>query len=284
MSATRRTLLFVFLGTVMVPFGCGVRESVLATVGPYDVEIATFQTYLEAVTGEKWQNVDERVASRLMDQFLDQEVVVAAARQLLEPQIPVEPGRRSAAVRRLLEQLCGPVPQLPEAAIIREVERRLQVSRPARAHVRQMLLQTREEAAEVRRRLLAGQDFVTVSRDVSLAPNADGGGEVGMLEQGTLPPEMDEVIFALGEDEISEPVEGPAGYHLFQVVEVAPEGPPRRERVRVEVVQELSEEHARAFMQECVDRLARDVQVTIYQKHLWFRYDGKYQEGEHESG
>ena len=60
---------------------CGVREDVCARVGDHEIEVEALQDYLTAVTGEVWQEVEEAVASRLMDQFLDQEVVAAAVRR-----------------------------------------------------------------------------------------------------------------------------------------------------------------------------------------------------------
>ena len=79
-------------------------------VGREVVAIEAFTAYVDAVTSEPWQSVNERVASRLLDQFLDQEVVAAAAGDRREFKIPAEPGQRSTVVRSLLAELCGPVP------------------------------------------------------------------------------------------------------------------------------------------------------------------------------
>lgn len=156
--------------------GCGLRANVAARVGKHKVETEAFQAYLGAVTGAGWQTVDERVANRLLDQFLDQEVVAAAARLRRPMRIPIDPGERAAQVRALLDEVCGPQPAVDPAKIEQELARRLAEPHPARAHVRQMLLDTAEEAATVRRRLAAGEDFVELSKEASRAPNAAEGG------------------------------------------------------------------------------------------------------------
>jgi parvulin-like peptidyl-prolyl isomerase len=268
-----RTLLLFF--GVMAP-ACGVGEHVVARVGHHDVEVQIVQSYMGSVAGMRWQSVDDRVASRVLDQFLDQEVVAAAASGRRHEGIPTEPGPRSAAVRSLLAEVCGALPPLPKQALDREIERRLQEVKPARAHVRQMLLVSEEEAEIVRQRLDDGEPFVEVSREVSRAPNADAGGELGFVEKGTLPPDLDEVIFSMNRGEISPPVSSPAGYHVFQVLDVIPEGPADRSQIEVVARREMEENFARGFTRECVDRLAGEVGVTIHPEHLWFQYRGRY--------
>jgi hypothetical protein len=267
----------------VVVVACGTDEGVLATVGGTSVEIAAFQAHLTAATGEPWQGVTDPVASRLLDQFLDQEVVVVAAGRDEAIPAPTAPSARSIRVRLLLDELCGPPPPPERDVIDREVDQAQSVERPTRAHVRQMLLDSLEDAEAARRQLDEGVDFVDLSRRVSLAPNAASGGELGMLTQGGLSENLDDVIFALEEGEISEPVPGPSGYHIFQVLEVLPAGPPPREEVEPEVVRRLKEIVAREHSAECVRGLAEKVGVQVSHEQLWFRYDGRYAEVIHAS-
>ena len=268
---------------VWFALACGTDEGVLATVGDSSVAVATFQQHLVAASGEAWQGVTDPVASRLLDQFIDQEVVVAAAVGGDELAVPVEPGARSARVRLLLDELCGP-PTPPAIEVIEaEIEAAQVVERPARAAVRQMLLDTKADAEAARRQLDDGADFVELSRRVSRAPNADGGGNLGFLTQGGLSENLDEVIFALQAGEISEPVPGPSGYHIFQVLEVVPAGPPPRAEIEPEVRRQLGETAARQHATECVQRLAKEVGVKVIHDRLWFRYQGRYAEEIHAS-
>lgn len=256
--------------------GCGPEAGVLATVGDANVEVDAFRKHLAAATGEPWEGATGPVASRLFDQFLDQEVVLVAANREHQVDVPSEPGVRSARVRLLLDGLCGPPPPPDAQRLEAAVAEALAVERPARARVRQMLLDSREEAEDARRRLDEGADFVELSKSVSRAPNADGGGQLGVLTQGGLSENLDEVIFALGADEISEPVPGPSGYHIFQVLELFPAGPPPRAEVEAEIVKRLEESSAREHSAACVRRLAGEVGVDVIHDRLWFPYEGRY--------
>jgi len=257
--------------------GCGPEAGVVAKAGDRVIETTAFQGYLEAVTGLRWQAVQERVASQLLDQYLDQEVLVLAAGRDPTDE-PLDPTRRAAVVRSLLDGLCGSPPPPSQSAVEEEIARRSAESRPARVHVRQMLLDSEEEAAEARKRVLAGESFLDVSRQVSRAPNAKSGGELGYVQAGTLPPELEKVIFNLAPGAVSKPLSSPAGYHIFQVLEKVPAGPPDRAELEPVVRRELEDAIARSHVRECVERLAGELGVVVYPKHLWFHYEGRYEQ------
>jgi len=254
------------------------RENVIAVVGVHRVELGSFQGYVAGVLGEPWQSVDGRLASRLLDQFLDQELVAAAARRKREMAIPLDPGKRSAAVRAMLEKVCGPPPTPSAREIDRAVAERMKVIEPERVRVRQMLLDTEAEARAAERRLRRGADFVELSRQVSRAPNAQDGGSLGVIDKGTLPADLEEVVFALRPGKFSQPVRSPAGFHIFQVLEKIPAGHPRRSEVERDVRRELTQNDARAYLRQCVDRLAKEVGARVIPEHLWFPYNGRYSE------
>jgi hypothetical protein len=276
MIALDGRLPFVVLLAIGPVIGCGVDERVIATVGDRQVEVETLQEYLEAATGMSWQAVNETVASRLFDQFLDQEVMAFAAQHREGASVPVDQGPRSASARLLVSHLCGSVPPVDEGLIELEIAARSEETRPARAHVRQMLLVDLETARAARRRLDLGEAFEDVSREVSRAPNADEGGQLGFLDQGSLPQGLDEVVFSLAEGEVSDPVQSPSGYHIFQVLEVVPEGPATRAELELSVRRELADDAQREFFRRCVERTAEDVGVEIFRDHLWFRYEGRH--------
>ena len=189
---------FFVMCAVLWLAGCGPGEGVLAVVGNSEVEIAAFQEHLAAATGEAWESATGPVASRLLDQFLEQEVVLVVANREARPDVPAEPGNRSAQVRLLLDELCGPPPPPDDDVVHAAMAEALAEERPARAQVRQMLLDSREQAEDAARRLDEGADFVELSKAVSRAPNAAGGGHLGLLTQGGLPENLDEVYTASG--------------------------------------------------------------------------------------
>jgi len=259
--------------------GCGGTQAGLAKVGDSSLEIESFQVYLEEASGQPWPGVSARVASKLLDQYLERQVVIEAAarREILTngelPQLgPSE-------MRWLLRELCGPPPEPSTEDVEREVKQRLVETLPAQAHVRQILVDSLEQAELARQRLAEGVDFVTVSREMSRAPNAMDGGELGTVFEGSLPEEVDRVVFSLSSGEISDPVEGQSGYHVFQVLEMIPAGPPDMSAAESSARMELTEQRAREHTRRCIEDLVSEVGVEVVPSSLWFAYDGKYGEG-----
>jgi hypothetical protein len=273
-----RNHLVLFSLVAVTLAGCGVDESVVAEVAGREIGVGEVQDYLTATTGMPWQTVSRRAAEGLFDQFLDQEVMVAASEEVDHERVSTEPEARSALVRRLMNAVCGVPPAPSEEEVDREVERRLNTVQPARARVRQLLVDTEDQATRARERIDSGEPFMEVSREVSRAPNAESGGDVGTIARGTLPEGLDDVVFALSEGEVSAPVASPAGYHIFQVLEVVPEGPPARDEIEFAVKRELADRQALDFTRRCVAETADTVGVEVYDDHLWFSYRGRYGE------
>lgn len=81
---------------------------------------------------------------------------------------------------------------------------------PEQAHAR---------AAEARARLISGQPFEAVARLYSDGPSAAWGGDLGWIQQGLLPPLLDEPLFALSPGQSSDVIDSPLGSHVFYCFE-----------------------------------------------------------------
>lgn len=79
----------------------------------------------------------------------------------------------------------------------------------------------RKQAQETRDRILKGEDFAAVAREVSTSPSAVVGGAVGCLSKsyGTGADELLKAIEKLEPGKVSEPIETPRGYHLVEIVD-----------------------------------------------------------------
>ena len=94
--------------------------------------------------------------------------------------------------------------------------------------VQAMLLESEEEAQEVRARLEAGEDFATLSEEFSQLGEAEKEGYLGLLAPGMMTTAFDEVVFdaKLEPGTLSEPVKDEAiitrgGYWLLKVLDKA---------------------------------------------------------------
>ena len=82
-----------------------------------------------------------------------------------------------------------------------------------------ILLRTKKEANSVLGRLKKGEDFATLARLCSVAPESAQGGDMGYIVAGELPKCLEEPLFALQLGKVSRVVKTPYGYHIFKVIE-----------------------------------------------------------------
>jgi peptidyl-prolyl cis-trans isomerase SurA len=97
------------------------------------------------------------------------------------------------------------------------------------ARVRHILIQTneilddaaaRQKLAEIRTRILAGEDFAAVAKVVSEdEQSAVQGGELGWTSPGTFVPAFEQVVNEMPIGEISEPFKSQFGWHILRVEE-----------------------------------------------------------------
>ncbi len=82
-----------------------------------------------------------------------------------------------------------------------------------------IMVETEEEALGIKKQLDANEkDFSDLARELSLGPEGAEGGDLGYLEEGHMPAELEE-IFKLKVNEISNIIRTPYGNHIFKVVD-----------------------------------------------------------------
>jgi parvulin-like peptidyl-prolyl isomerase len=77
----------------------------------------------------------------------------------------------------------------------------------------------RDKAEDLRRRAAGGEDFEKLAKENSDEPGAkESGGDLGWFGHGRMVKPFEEAAFALKDNEISQVVESPFGFHVIQVL------------------------------------------------------------------
>jgi len=116
-------------------------------------------------------------------------------------------------------------PMLAREKIQRALEEKIPL-RGEQVHAAHILLATREAAEEALADIQGGADFATLARERSTdSDTAPNGGDLGWLPRGYMPPEFDDVAFALQPGEVGGPVQTIYGWHIIKVLERDPDRP-----------------------------------------------------------
>jgi len=137
----------------------------------------------------------------------------------------------------------------------------------------QILLKDKEIALRVRGILDNNpRRFEELAKKESISMEAQQGGRMGYFEEGTLPKDMEQVVFSLSPHTISPVVESAYGFHIFKITEKKRERLLYLEKVKPEIKQILMSEKLRNAYQDFLTRAARDLAVTIKYNDLYFDY------------
>lgn len=79
--------------------------------------------------------------------------------------------------------------------------------------------EARARATVAHQRVVAGEDFAVVAREVSEGPNAADGGDMGFFAQDSMVPALANAAFALQVGEISGVIETQFGFHVVKLIE-----------------------------------------------------------------
>ncbi|MFY1706983.1 peptidylprolyl isomerase [Tritonibacter scottomollicae] len=105
------------------------------------------------------------------------------------------------------------------------------------AHI---LVETEEEANEIKSQLDEGADFAALAKESSTGPSGPNGGALGWFTNGQMVPEFEEAVMDLRAGGVSEPVETQFGWHVIKLNERRKLEAPEFDEVRDEIAQELS--------------------------------------------
>ncbi|MEN8259474.1 MAG: pseudouridine synthase, partial [Pseudomonadota bacterium] len=79
--------------------------------------------------------------------------------------------------------------------------------------------EARTRATAAHQRVVGGEDFATVAREVSEGNEASNGGDMGFFAQDSMMPALTDVAFALEIGKISDIIETQFGFHILKVEE-----------------------------------------------------------------
>lgn len=207
---------------------------------------ADFERYLKLSLGDDFDNLSSLSLSRLFDNFMEEKLLLAGARNK-EMALTWEEKKEYLAKQSNDSATEGEEWPLDEEGIellfeqllvekytydlvknlevgeeeIQEyyLEHKREFLLPERVKVSQILLPSEEKAVKVLKSLEDGdaENFKSLAKLQSVGVEASRGGEMGIFAIGQLPDDMETVIFALEEGEVSPVLESSYGFHIFRL-------------------------------------------------------------------
>ena len=87
-----------------------------------------------------------------------------------------------------------------------------------KASARHIIVKTRKQAEELKKRLDQGEDFAQLARQYSKCPSAKKGGDLGEFSQGEMVRPFDNVVFKKELLTVHGPIKTQFGFHLIETL------------------------------------------------------------------
>ena len=256
-----------------------ISADVAARIAGQPVPYARFEEFLRKQVGEGAGALDSRVLSRLLDQFLDAELLTRLA--VDEKRLAPAGGQRQA-LDSLVAEADVPVEPVEAEQYFRTHEAEFEL--PERLRLHHILVSSGAEAHRIEERLASGEDFLALARELSLDPSAPAGGDQGEIAVEDLPPAFALQVERLSPGEVGEPIQASDGWHLFRLDERLP----ARHRVFAEVSGEITDRLRRqrgvALIAQRLAEAADKYNVVVYAQNLPFDYRGDHPRADQHPG
>jgi len=217
-------------------------ETILASFSGQTITLGEFNQLWEEVPEDYKLQLDK---SMVLDQMISEKMLIQEAKNIgLEKDNDV-----LEQIKKMTEQI------LVQVLIEREILDKIKINdeevleyyeqnkesftEKEQVYLYNILLETEEEAQNVLEQLKAGGDFSEIAKEKSTGPSAAQGGDLGYLTKGTIIPEIEEVVFALEVEELSEIINTDFGFHILKITEKKPETVKSFEEVKEDIIQTL---------------------------------------------
>ncbi|WP_170571036.1 peptidylprolyl isomerase [Ruegeria atlantica] len=120
-----------------------------------------------------------------------------------------------------------------------------------------ILVETEEEANDLKAQLDDGADFAELAKEHSTGPSGPSGGELGWFGPGQMVPAFEAAVIGLEKGQVSEPVKTQFGWHVVTLNDKRKSEAPALEQVRAELAQTLQQD----VIQARIDELTQGAEI-----------------------
>jgi peptidyl-prolyl cis-trans isomerase C len=202
------------------------------------------------------------------------EIAVTFADWLKENDIDIEQWKIESKYQilllKLVEKITGEsVDVTPEEVKEYYTENKEDYNRPIMVRAFQIMVEDKGDANRLLKEIEGGRDFSEIARTESISPDSANGGDLGYFSKDQMPPFI-EVVFDMKQDELSDVIKSPYGYHIFKVIGIKNAKDMTLDEARAEIEEKLKrvkiEEEYGKWFSEIKKKTKIEVNPTILEE------------------
>jgi peptidyl-prolyl cis-trans isomerase C len=247
------TLLLLAASVSLVPLAAAAADTVVAVVDGVEIKQSDLD-FAASEVGPRLGNFRPEDRKRVLLQFvIENELLAAAGEKEKLNETDTFDARVKYHTRRALRDAyfdAGITGAVSESDAKKIYDEKIANMKPEQeVHALHILVTTKQEAEEIKKRLEAGEDFAAVAEEESKDKNAKGG-DLGFFTRGQMLKPFEDAAFALDVGEISDPVQTQFGWHIIKVEEKRDQKPPSFDDVKEAIISQLVTQKAQTVVTE----------------------------------
>jgi len=227
---------------------------IVATVNGQEISAEAFDVFLQAVTGKPAAEATPEQKSQALDQLIDMTIVAQAGEKEGLQDLPATKARISLLTTQILAQATTEkyLTTHPVSETEVKADYDTQVANvPLEYKAQHILVDTKEQAEAIIKKLEAGADFAKLAAEDSKDPSGKNGGDLGWFNLQTMVKPFSDAVAALKKGEITkQPVETQYGWHVIKLEDTRTPTIPAFEDVKPQVEQMTQRKKIEAYLDE----------------------------------
>ncbi|MDB6176788.1 peptidylprolyl isomerase [Paracoccus sp. Z330] len=228
-------------------------DTVVATVNGQTITLGQMIVMKQSVQDPQMAGLpDQALWDMMLDQLIRQTAVAGTGKENAGVRAQLELQRRNTLATAAVTQVAEVEPtdaeiQATYAKLFGETEPATEYSA---AHI---LVETEDEAKEIKAELDGGADFGTLAEERSTGPSGPNKGDLGWFAPEQMVAPFADAVKALEKGQVSDPVQTDFGWHVIKLNDTRQTEAPALEEVREQVVQMVRREKVEAEIENIVE-------------------------------
>ncbi len=247
------------------------NKDYIATVGSVGITYEEFQKFIEDLPPmARPSPTDTAAVKRMLKNYITWKILYFEA---LKQKLDLSPEfmeKKKRTIEKLLAQYFIETTSKNIKVSENEIKKyylthREEFKIPSRWDLRRIEVKTEKEAKELLNKLKKGEDFETLARNYSVAPDAKNGGLMKNFTERSMPREFVKFLKTMKEDEIRGPIKLKNGnFAIIKLIKAKPGEYKPLEEVKKQIEQKIRRKKSAQFWEEWRNKKLKEYDVKYY--------------------
>ncbi|HVN41174.1 MAG TPA: peptidylprolyl isomerase [Steroidobacteraceae bacterium] len=231
------------------------KATVVATVNGKDINSVMFDTFLQAVASKPASEVPEEQKKDLLDRLIDMSIAAQAAeKDGLDNDTQLKARLELLHMQLLAEaesEKYFKTHPISDSELKAEYDAQV-AQMPKEFKARHILVEKKEVAEDIIKKLQGGADFAKIAKEQSKDPgSAKAGGELGWFNANSMVKPFSDALGGLQKGETTKaPVQTQYGWHVIQLEDTRTPEPPQFDAVKKQVEMLAQRKKLQAYIEQ----------------------------------